>query len=53
MNYYQKQYEELVYFRQHVEILTDKTGTELHHIKMKKLYPQLIKEPTNLVRNYL
>ena len=50
MNYYQKQYEELVYFRQHVEILTDKSGTELHHIKMKKLYPQLIKEPTNLVR---
>ena len=50
MNYYQKQYEELVYFRQHVEILTDKTKTELHHIKMRSLYPELINEKSNLVR---
>lgn len=50
MNIYQKQYEDLVYNRQHIEILSESKGTEVHHIKMKSLYPELEKEESNLVR---
>jgi len=49
MNEYQKKYEELVYFRQHVEILKHTIGTESHHIKMRALYPELIHDKTNIV----